>query len=210
MGAKLYAFHGFCKGFDKNIYDFCLLIIFLMFILDPTRTYPTKTVSKSIIRFQDCDPLKHLNNGKYFDYYFNAREDQQALLYGFKGDYTFSNLHSSWVVYQHQIAYVRPANVSEWVTIYSSVIYFDETTKITEYVMTDETGTQLKNMMWTTSKYISVATGKLIRHHPEIMDYLNAICVKGIDYQHTTFNERIKTVKRELLEEKYIQISLSF
>ncbi|MFD0878196.1 hypothetical protein ACFQ1A_28770, partial [Massilia pinisoli] len=31
---------------------------------------PKVTESKAIIRFQDCDPLQHLNNSKYFDYYF--------------------------------------------------------------------------------------------------------------------------------------------
>ena len=28
------------------------------------------------IRFQDCDPFNHLNNGRYVDYFLNAREDQ--------------------------------------------------------------------------------------------------------------------------------------
>jgi acyl-CoA thioester hydrolase len=28
------------------------------------------------IRFQDCDPFNHLNNGRYVDYYINSREDQ--------------------------------------------------------------------------------------------------------------------------------------
>jgi acyl-CoA thioester hydrolase len=175
-----------------------------MFALDPNRIYPKKTVSKSLIRFQDCDPLNHLNNAKYFDYYFNAREDQQALLYGFKGDYTFTNLKSSWVVYNHQIGYIRPANISEWVTIYSSVIYVDKHTKVTEYVMADETGQYLKNVLWTTSKYISVATGKIIDHHPEIMDYVKAICVEGIDFEHITFNQRVKTIKHELLAGTYV------
>lgn len=174
-----------------------------MFLIDPTKTYPKRTESKSIIRFQDCDPLNHLNNAKYFDYYFNSREDQQALLYGFKGDYPFKTYYHSWVVYQHQIAYIRPANVSEWVTVLSSVIYFDETTKVVEYVMTDEHKQELKNVMWTTSKYISVATGKLTPHHPEIMEYLRHTCIEGIDYQHISFNQRIKQIKQELQAGNY-------
>jgi acyl-CoA thioester hydrolase len=174
-----------------------------MFSIDPTKQYPKRTESKSIIRFQDCDPLNHLNNAKYFDYYFNSREDQQALLYGLRGDYSFRTYNASWVVYQHQIAYIRPANVSEWVTILSSVIYFDDTTKVTEYVMTDEHKMQLKNVMWTTSKYISVETGRLITHHPEIMDYLRAIAAEGIDFTHTSFNQRIKQIKQELAEGRY-------
>ena len=47
-----------------------------MSIIDLSREYQIQTESKSIIRFQDCDPLRHLNNAKYFDYFFNAREEQ--------------------------------------------------------------------------------------------------------------------------------------
>ena len=54
-----------------------------MFQLDPNKQYPKKLYSKAVIRFQDCDPLKHLNNAKYFDYFFNAREDQVATIYEF-------------------------------------------------------------------------------------------------------------------------------
>jgi acyl-CoA thioester hydrolase len=80
---------------------------------------PVEAESRVIIRFQDCDPLMHLNNSKYFDYFFNAREDQVSKLYGFSFEAMFRELRTSWVVYQHQIAYVRPARISEWVRITS-------------------------------------------------------------------------------------------
>jgi acyl-CoA thioester hydrolase len=104
-----------------------------MFKRDPNRSYPTETESRTIIRFQDCDPLQHLNNAKYFDYYFNAREDQVAKLYDFSPGQLFSELKTSWVVYQHQIAYVRPAKVSDWIRIMSRLIYVNEDTTVTEY-----------------------------------------------------------------------------
>ena len=163
------------------------------------RVYPKVTESKAIIRFQDCDPLQHLNNSKYFDYYFNAREDQVAKLYGFKFSEVFKNYKTSWVVYQHQISYIRPAVVSEWVKIFSRVIFYDTDTLVTEYFMTDESMTELKNFMWTTSKYVSVETGRRVPHQKSIVDYLQATCVKDIDFQNITFNSRIKAVKQELL-----------
>ena len=52
-----------------------------MLSIDLNRDYVKQTTSKSRIRFQDCDPLQHLNNAKYFDYYFNARDDQVPKLY---------------------------------------------------------------------------------------------------------------------------------
>jgi acyl-CoA thioester hydrolase len=169
-----------------------------MFRLDPARTYPTQTESRVIIRFQDCDPLRHLNNAKYFDYYFNAREDQMARQYGFDPGQLFSELNTSWVVYQSQIAYVRPALVSEWVRIVSRTIYYGEDTTVTEYYMTDDERTHLKNVLWVTSKYISVETGKRIPHHPAVMELLRTIQVPGLDFAGLHFDTRIRAIKAEL------------
>ena len=169
-----------------------------MLHLDASRHYPTETESRTIIRFQDCDPLQHLNNAKYFDYYFNAREDQVAKLYGFDPGQLFHELKTSWVVYQHQIAYVRPAQVSEWIRIMSRLIYFSEDTTVTEYYMTDDAKTQLKNVLWVTSKYISVATGKRIPHDDVVNSYLRAIVVPNIDFESLNFNDRIREIKGRL------------
>ncbi|MFT4032784.1 MAG: acyl-CoA thioesterase [Siphonobacter sp.] len=174
-----------------------------MFQLDPERNYPKKTESHAIIRFQDCDPLQHLNNAKYLDYYFNAREDQLFSIYGFTMDFTFREYQTSWVVYNHQIGYIRPACVSEWVTIITSIIYYNENTLVTEYVMTNENKTELKNVMWTTSKYVSVLTGKTISHQEDIQQFLQVAAVSGTDYQNITFNERIKQIKTALAEGRY-------
>ncbi|PMD96778.1 thioesterase [Siphonobacter sp. BAB-5405] len=174
-----------------------------MFQLDPERPYQKKTESHSLIRFQDCDPLQHLNNAKYLDYYFNAREDHVFSMYGFTMDYTFKKHNASWVVYNHQIGYIRPARVSEWVTIITSIIYFDESTMVTEYVMTNENKTELKNVMWSTAKYISVATGKVIPHQEDIHRFLQTVAVEGVDYVNITFNERIKQIKTALAEGRY-------
>ncbi|GAB3274287.1 acyl-CoA thioesterase [Larkinella harenae] len=174
-----------------------------MIKLDPSKTYPVETESRTIVRFQDCDPLQHLNNSKYFDYYFNAREDQVATQYNFSLLQLFRDYKTSWVVYQHQIAYVRPATVSEWIRIVSRIIYFDEDTMVTEYFMTDDSRKQLKNVLWMTSKYVSVVTGRRIPHDPEVMEFLRTISLKEVDFHHLNFNERIKQIKQELAEEGY-------
>ncbi|MFC0185131.1 acyl-CoA thioester hydrolase [Pseudarcicella hirudinis] len=175
-----------------------------MFNLDPDKTYPKKLYSKSVIRFQDCDPLKHLNNAKYFDYFFNAREDQVAAVYKFDYNDYFEHNMTSWVVYNHQIAYINSAKVSEWVTIISSVIYFNENTMVTECVMTDESRQVLKAVIWTTSKYIDVLTGKKTDHQPEVTKFLETICAEGIDFENITFNSRIKIIKQELKDGTFI------
>jgi acyl-CoA thioester hydrolase len=175
-----------------------------MFHRDPNRSYPTETESRMIIRFQDCDPLQHLNNSKYFDYYFNAREDQVAKLYDFNYGQMFRELKTSWVVYQHQIAYIRPALVSEWVRITSRLIYYNDDTLVEEFFMTDDAKTHLKNVLWMTSKYISVVTGKRTPHDPEVMDYLKATKLPDVDYPAISFNDRIKEIKNQLFPNKVI------
>jgi len=175
-----------------------------MFSLKPDKQYPKKLYSKAVIRFQDCDPLKHLNNAKYFDYFFNAREDQVATIYEFDYNDYFEHNKTSWVVYNHQIAYVNSAKVSERIGIISSAIYFNDDTLVTEFVMTDENCTHLKAVLWTTSKYIDVITGKKTPHQPEVNAFLTAICVEGIDFEHINLNSRIKTIKQELLARTFI------
>ncbi len=170
-----------------------------MFKRDINRSYPTETESRVIIRFQDCDPLQHLNNAKYFDYYFNAREDQVAKLYDFNPGQLFRELKTSWVVYQHQISYVRPAQVSEWVRITSRLIYVSEDTTVTEYFMTDDGKTHLKNVLWVTSKYVSVLTGKRIPHDAQVSELLQAILVPNIDFLNLNFNDRIREIKHHIV-----------
>jgi acyl-CoA thioester hydrolase len=161
--------------------------------------YPKVTESRAIIRFQDCDPLQHLNNSKYFDYYFNAREDEVAKLYEFKFSEIFKNYKTSWVVYQQQIAYIRPALASEWVRIFSRLIYFDNDTTITEFYMTNDDKSELKGLLWVTSKYISVETGKRTPHQKHVNEYLSAIYEPNFDINETNFNQRIKEIKHHLL-----------
>src|SRR6188768_1364421 len=78
--------------------------------------------STAIIRFQDCDPYAHLNNGRYLDYFMNAREDQLVKEYDFN-IYEYSRTTGlGWVVTQNQISYLRPALLMEEVTVESQLI----------------------------------------------------------------------------------------
>ena len=172
-----------------------------MFIeFDPEKKYPKLTESKSVIRFQDCDPLRHLNNAKYFDYFFNAREDQVQELYGLSPGDIFEKFGAGWVVYQHQIAYIRPAKVGETVKIMSRGIYYDTDTVIVEYFMTDVHRKQLKTLLWTTLKFIEVKTGMKTPHPEPVLNYLRAITDTRFKKDITNINLRIKEIKAELLE----------
>jgi acyl-CoA thioesterase FadM len=168
-------------------------------MIDLSKEYDLQTESRSVIRFQDCDPLRHLNNAKYFDYFFNAREDQVTMLYGVHPGDVYKRFGSTWVVYQHHIAYVRPANMGEWVRIMSRVVWFDADTVIVEYYMTDDTRKQLKTVLWTTLKYIEVATGRKTDHQPEINAYLQKILYPGPDVHAMQLGDRVKEIRDELV-----------
>ncbi|MEQ9289721.1 MAG: acyl-CoA thioesterase [Cyclobacteriaceae bacterium] len=169
-----------------------------MFEFDPNKKYQKTTKTSSLIRFQDCDPLRHLNNAKYFDYYFNAREDQVPKLYGIKQSVIFSEYNAVWVVYNHQIAYLRPAGMGEWVKIFSRIIWHNHNTVLIEYFMTDDEETQLKNVLWSTLRYVS-NTGNSTEHPEKITQYLDAVCIRDFDIEATDFQERIRQIKLEIV-----------
>jgi YbgC/YbaW family acyl-CoA thioester hydrolase len=134
-----------------------------------------ETVSEAIIRFQDCDPLRHLNNAKYFDYFYNSREDQIAKLYNFRLNELFEEFGCSWVVYNHNISYIKPAVMGEWVKIFSRIISYDSKTTVVEYIMTDQYKRNLRAILLSTMKYVNVETGKTTTHQEEIMTFLDAV-----------------------------------
>lgn len=173
-----------------------------MFYFDADKKYPKVTESRVKIRFQDCDPLQHLNNAKYFDYYFNARDDQVPKLYNVEMADIFRSFNAAWVVYNHQISYLRPAMIGEWVRIYSGLVWYDEDTIVVEYYMSDDQSTHLKNIMWSTLKFINVKSGKRLQHTEEVVKFLKATCYESVDYQDIGFQQRIVQVKDRFKKER--------
>jgi len=169
-----------------------------MSILDTSKTYKTETKSRSIIRFQDCDPLQHLNNAKYFDYFFNAREDQVPKLYGVELRDLIDRFGAIWVVYNHHIAYLRSAMLGEWVSIRTRLVWFDGNTLVVEYIMLDDAETHLKAVLWTTLKYVDMTTSKTTTHPEELKEYLEIIRQKGVDYKPEYFDQRVKEIKEQV------------
>jgi thioesterase-3 len=172
-----------------------------MFDYSPTKQYPTETESRVVIRFQDCDPLRHLNNAKYFDYFFNAREDQVPKLYGLEIIDLIKTYKAAWVVYNHTISYVKPAMVGEWVRIMSRVLWHNHNTIVVEYYMTDDSKTQLKTVLWSTMRYVTLAEGKSTDHSGAVKDFLNATSI-GLDVSIMNIRDRVKQLKLDLEKRK--------
>ena len=166
-----------------------------MFNIDLSRDYQKQTESRVLIRFQDCDPLRHLNNAKYFDYFFNAREDQLPKIYGVEIMDLIKSYDAFWVVYNHHIAYIKPANLGEWVRIITRLIWFDENTIVVEYLMLNDAKSHLKTLMWTTFKYVGMHDARTTNHPDQVNSYLTTMQYQGVNYDPKLFNERVKEVK---------------
>ncbi len=168
-----------------------------MFDYDPSKNYPKQTESRVVIRFQDCDPLRHLNNAKYFDYFFNAREDQVPKLYGLEVVDMIRTFKAAWVVYNHNISYVRSAMVGEWVRIMSRVIWHNHNTIVVEYFMTDDSKKQLKTVLWSTMRYVTLAEGKSTDHVGAVADFLKATSL-NLDFESMNIKDRVKEISTQL------------
>ncbi len=168
-----------------------------MFEYNSEKHYPKETESRVLIRFQDCDPLRHLNNAKYFDYFFNAREDQVPKLYGVEMMDFIKKYQAAWVIYNHNISYVRPAMVGEWVRIKSRIIWHNHNTVILEYYMTDDSEEQLKTLLWTTMRYVTLAEGKSTDHTGAVNEFLTATSM-NLEIEGIQIKDRVKSLAQEL------------
>ncbi len=162
------------------------------------------TETRVVIRFQDCDPLQHLNNAKYLDYFFNARSDQVTQMFGFNVTDVFRQFQGGWVVYNHNVSYIRPALPGEWVRIYTRLLAFTDDMQYVEYVMTDDEQTQIKCILWTTMVYVDVLSGKRKKHEPQIEEALKIMLDEDHPYDRDNFanpaiSRRLKELKAELI-----------
>ncbi len=157
-----------------------------MRIIDPSASNILS--SKTIIRFQDCDPYSHLNNGRYLDYFMNAREDQVWKAFDFN-IYEYSrNTGLGWVVTQNQIAYVRPALLMEEVTIESQLTESKPKFIQVEMRMYDSER-KLKSLLWAQFIHIDIRKAKSIEHSPELQEIFDKVC---LPLEEKDFNLRLR------------------
>ena len=134
---------------------------------------PEVLTSKAIIRFQDCDPYSHLNNGRYLDYFMNAREDMVWKAYDFN-IYEYSRTTGlGWVVTQNQIAYLRPALLME------------------EEMRMLDSDRKLKSLLWAQFIHVDIRQGKSTAHSAELQELFDKVCIPVAEKD---FNERLRTL----------------
>lgn len=134
------------------------------------------------VRFNDCDPLGHLNNSSYIDYMLNAREDHLAEYY----QISLPQLHRqglAWVVRSHEVQYIRPAFYNERVTIVSRLLELAAGHLLVEMLMYDETMKSPKAVLWTNFTCVDPQTGKRKDHTPAFMELARTMEVYSGEHQ---------------------------
>lgn len=152
--------------------------------------------SKLFVRFQDCDAFGHLNNVRYFDYFLNTREEHTRDYYALNLLELSKKYQANWVVTNHQIAYLRPADLGENIIIQTQLIYYDKKSIVLEASMYNESRTHLKSLLWSTMRYVSMATGRSAEHPDEILEMLAAIQVTEVEHHPAGFQTRIAEINQ--------------
>lgn len=139
------------------------------------------------IRFQDCDPFRHLNNARFIDYCFNAREDHLRDHYQLDMQEHIRTFGNAWLVVSNQITYMKPANVGEKVMISTQLIDWSDKTVTAEMIMWNEAKTQIKCLLWARFAYFSVTSGKSVEHSDDLKHLFREVC---LPVSTTSFEER--------------------
>ena len=136
---------------------------------------PKVLESKTKIRFQDCDPFNHLNNGSYLNYFMNHREDELIKAYNIDVYKLASTIGKSWLSSSNQIAYLKPALLMEEVSIQSQLIRFNDSELKVEMLMYNHNKTQLKAVLWATFVHFNLLKQKREMHSKEFMKLFKSI-----------------------------------
>lgn len=140
----------------------------------------TKPSSFHTVRFNDCDPLGHLNNSKYIDYFLNAREDHLKASYGIDLK-DWASRGMGFVVSRHEIQYIRAVTYNDTICIQSVLFGCGDNYLDVEMLMYDRDQQALKAVLWSRFTHINTRTGRKEDHTAEIMEFARMVLVPGID-----------------------------
>lgn len=134
------------------------------------------------VRFQDCDPMGHLNNARFIDYILNAREDHLLNHYNISlQDYLQRGF--AWVVATHEIVYLKPCLYNEKILIQTALNQFGETDLLVEGLMMNADKTQIKALLWTRYVFVNIKTSKREVHPPGLMKFFESVVSNEIGFR---------------------------
>ncbi|WP_242920291.1 acyl-CoA thioesterase [Pontibacter liquoris] len=157
---------------------------------------PVYLESDTRVRFEDCDPFGHLNNGRYVDYFLNAREDQLRDNYHLDIYGHTKETGKAWVVASTQIAYLQEAKFNEMVTVRTCLRWFTAFDLLMEGMMLDKATGSVKSVVWMRFVYIDARKGEKATHSPELTTLFGTVAADGEGRPTLYFEERVKEVRK--------------
>ncbi|MBK8498234.1 MAG: acyl-CoA thioesterase [Flavobacteriales bacterium] len=145
------------------------------------------------IRFQDCDPFNHLNNGRYVDYFLNAREDQLLEHYGLDIYKVARETGLCWVVSTSQVSYLQPAITMEKVLIETQLITWSAKHVGVEMRMYDAAKQQLKSFCWMAFIHFDLRKNMVCEHNADYRALFERVHAPVAE---SRFEERLAVLKR--------------
>ncbi len=117
------------------------------------------------VRFNDCDPMGHLNNSKYIDYFINGMEDFMFVNYNIELSKELKK-GTGWVVRDHQILYLKPAKNHDEIKIEIAFVKLLEKEFEVEMRMYNHSKEKILSMMRSNFSCIDSSVGRR-KAHPE-------------------------------------------
>lgn len=154
---------------------------------------PKVLESKTKIRFQDCDPFNHLNNGCYIDYFMNHREDALIKYYNIDIYKMAKTQGKSWVSSSNQIAYLKPVFLMESVVIQSQLINYSDSELQVEMRMYNEDKSVLKAIIWSSFVHFNLLKQQREKHSKKLIQLFKNINKPLV---HKSFEARINQLKK--------------
>jgi acyl-CoA thioester hydrolase len=102
--------------------------------------------------------MGHLYNGRYLEYFMNAREDHLLNEYDMDLYAYTAETGNTWMVVQNQISYFREARLMEEVVISSRLLKMDDIKATAEMIMFDSKKSHIKSLLWVTFIHFNVRT----------------------------------------------------
>lgn len=154
-----------------------------------------KEVSTTVkVRFSDCDPIGHLNNVKYLDYMFNAREDHVETFYGFTYEEYTKKTGCTWIAIQNEIAYLKEVRYNTQVVISSKTIEILDRTAKVEILMKSLDEKTIHAVLWVTVIYFNVKTRRSEVHPEDVKEIFHKFYV---DLDQKDFQPRVKFLRSQ-------------
>jgi acyl-CoA thioester hydrolase len=152
------------------------------------------------VRFSDCDPLGHLNNARYLDYFLNAREDHLKEHYSLRLD-AYYRQGLIWVIRDHRITYLQSVTYNETIAIQTSLLSYRDNKLVVEMLMTDEHGHKPKAYLWTRFNSLDLKTKAAKTPPPDFIELVEE--VKLFEYNEVPdYEERLRHFTNKVTPDK--------